>query len=153
MFKFIVGVLASACLCSVSLAETSENQYFKIDLTDEWTEQSMNSQPGADVALYVNTKDGSYVTIAVVENGMDAKTAGEQTMTNMKNKGFSVEEMQQKEGYYEAPFNNEQIKGVYYFCDNGKQFSAINVIGNDLESGKNFIKSIQPKDSKLFPKF
>ncbi len=150
--KLILGIIASACICSVSVAKTSENNYFKVDLTDAWAEQAMNSQQGADVSMYINTKDGSYVTIAIVENGMDAKTAGEQTMTNMKNSGFKVEPMQQKDGYYEATFANDQVKGVYYFCDNGKQFSAINVIGSELDQGKEFIKTVQPKDPKLFPK-
>lgn len=105
------------------------------------------------MALFANAKDGSAVTITVVNNGMSAKDLAAQTVANMKKGGLSPSEPVEKDGLYVTTFTQGKGKGMAWFGANGKEFAVTMIVGSSLDNGKALLKGLKPVDAKLFPKF
>ncbi len=150
----LAAVVLAASLAAPAQAVEVKTKYFSIDLPADWTQpQPVQEAQGALMALFVNTKDGTAVTVTVVANSMSAKDAATQTVANMKSGGMSPSDPVEKDGLYVSSFSQGQGKGMSWFGSNGKEFAVTTVLGSSLDNGEALLKGLKPVDAKLFPKF
>lgn len=156
--KKIVSLALTVMLCvtfaAVAMAAEVKTDYFSVNLPADWKQPSeVMKQQGSMVALFQNAKNGTAVTIAVVEAPMSAKDAATQTVANMKSGGMSPSEPKEENGFYVSTFEQGGGKGVSYFGSNGKTFAVVTIVGTEVETGKEMLKNLKGADPKLIPSF
>lgn len=151
---FVAAVALTAALAAPAQAAEVKTKYFSLEMPADWTQpQPVQDADNAQMALFANAKDGSAVTITVVNNGMSAKDLAAQTVANMKKGGLSPSEPVEKDGLYVTTFTQGKGKGMAWFGANGKEFAVTMIVGSSLDNGKALLKGLKPVDAKLFPKF
>ena len=151
---FLSTGLISVLICAaVAVAAEVKTDYFTLNLPSEWVQpQPAQSMNGAVVAMVQNTDDKTAVSIAVTLVALPAKTLADQTLANMKTKGFTVSEPVVCGNSYAAEFSQKQAKGISYFSSNGKCGSVVTIIGTSTDTGKKFLnENFKATDATLFP--
>lgn len=156
--KKIVSLALTAIMCmafaALAMAAEVKTDHFSVDLPSDWKQSAdVMKQQGSMVALFQNTKNGTAVTITVVEAPMSAKDVATQTAANMKSGGMSPSEPKEENGFYVTTFEQGGGKGVSYFGSNGKEFAVTTIVGSEVETGKEMLKNVKNADSKLIPAF
>lgn len=153
VFAFTFVLLMAAFVVPAQAKEV-KTAYFTLDLPAGWTQpRPVQEVNGAVVALVVNQKDGTAVSISVMPAPMTAEDIAKQTLDNMKKGGMKVEEPKEKDGLYEAAFSQGAGKGMSWFGSNGTVCAVTTVVGKSVEPGKALLKGLKSSDDKLFPKF
>ncbi len=148
---------AALSMCTSALADKIDSAYFSLEYKSPWAlARPIVDQDGAYIAMLVNEKTQNALTIALREDSLSAKDVATQTLSNMQKVGFKAGSVEDAGDHYQFDYEMQKditkSVGTYYFCSNGKAFSAITVIGADTNEAKELVKSINPKQDKLFPK-
>lgn len=156
VFAVCGGSLLTVLLLAVAVcAQEVKTDYFTLDLPADWKMPGkVESLPNGNTAAIVqNTKDWTTLSIVIMPSPtMSIKDIATQTVNDMKDGGFTVSEMQQIGKSYVVEFTTSDAKGIHYFTSNGKQSSAVTIIGETTDAGKELLqKRFKPVDPKLFP--
>ena len=150
----VCGSLLAVLLLTVAVcAEEVKTDYFTLDLPADWKMPGkvQKMRDGNIVAIVQSKKDGTMVNIVVLPSTASIKDIVTQTVDNVKADGVEVSEKKHGETYV-VEFARGKVKNIQYFTSNGKQASAVGIIGKTLDTGKELLqKQLKPVDAKLFP--
>lgn len=147
------GLMSVLLFAAVAFADEVKTDYFTISLDDEWTQpQPVQSSNGALLAILQHGSDKSVLSVAITPTVLPAKDVAEQTLANMKARGFTVSELTPFGDSYKAEFSQNQSNGVSYFTSNGKVSSVVSIVGKNTDAGREFMnKNFKAADARLFP--
>lgn len=155
-FAVCGGSLLTILLLAVAVcAQEVKTNHFTLGLPADWMPldwMSPKVKPRSGHAAFINMKDKTNVSIATGPATVPIKDMVTKAVNWWKKLGMdNVAEKQVGESCV-VEFTKGELRGVQYFTSNGENFSMVSIIGETLDTGKEFLqKQLKPVDPKLFP--
>lgn len=150
-------MLAAACSAALAGSVQSQvvkNSYYSLDLGTEWEQPKGDKMQNNNYStLYTNKAHDTAIYLSINDVNMTAEQIATKTAESMKATGAKIQPIQKDGEICYFDYILQEVPGRYVFRTNTRGYTAVSIIGKDIEGAVALLKTIKPYGPSVVPEF